>query len=51
MEGVHDNASAFMRRNKKTSSLWLKLTSHLCQKATFLDFMEMPENESTLFRE
>ena len=60
MEGVHDNASAFMHLNIKASSSWLKLTfktklSNLCQKATFLNFMVMqirkPENESTLFKE
>ena len=26
MEGVHDNASAFMHLNIKASSSWLKLT-------------------------
>ena len=54
MEGVHDNASAFMHLNIKSKKYWVKLTfqtklSHLCQKATFLNFMVMqirkPENE------
>ena len=56
MEGVHDNASAFMHLNIKSKKYWVKLTfqtklSHLCQKAIFLNFMVMqirkPENEGT----
>ena len=60
MKEVYDHARAFMHQNIKTNDSWLNLTfgakpSHLCQRATFLDFMVMhirePKNESTLFRE
>ena len=60
IEGVDDNASAFMHRNVKTNEEWPKITiknkpSHLRQKAKFLNFIVMqirePENAGTLFRE
>ena len=60
IEGIDDNASAFMHRNVKTNEEWPKITiknkpSHLRQKAKFLNFIVMqirePENAGTLFRE
>ena len=60
IEGVDDNASAFMHRNVKINEEWPKITiknkpSHLRQKAKFLNFIVMqirePEIAGTLFRE
>ena len=60
MEGVNDNASAFMHLNMKTNEEWPKITfknkpSQLRQKAKSLNFIVMqirePENAGTLFRE
>ena len=63
MEGVQDNASAFMHLDIKTNKSWFNKINFLNQAESvmseslsrkFLNFMVMqigkPENEGTLFR-